>query len=86
MTVVSSHPIKGEHSWLILFLVVAVLDLLARDQQTLSHATQRSMEKHPFFTTAVVVVTSVHLVFGHTRHYSRVDPFRAVGYLRKFTV
>ena len=77
--------LRGHHGWLIVLGVITIIDLTAPEQETLSHAAQRAMTRRPLTTSGVVVLTAAHLIAGHHRHYSRVDPFKVVGLVRRFT-
>lgn len=78
--------LSGGYGWIIVAAVIAAIDLTAPEGETLTHSAQRAMEKHPALTIGMVTATATHLLVGHHRHYQRVDPFRAIGLLRRFTV
>ncbi len=77
--------LKGHESWLILLGVITIIDLTAPESHTLSEAAHRAMARHPELTALAIIVTAAHLMAGHHRHYSRVDPFKVVSLVRKLT-
>lgn len=79
-------PLKGWQGWLILAGIVGVIDLLADRNETLSDAAHRALHKHPVVVAAVVGLTSAHLTLGYDARWKKVDPFHAIGMIRKWTV
>lgn len=78
-------PLKGHHGWMILVGVIAAIDLTASENETLTDACARTVEKFPLLTTGAVLCTATHLIIGNHPTYHRIDPFRLIGYARHFT-
>jgi hypothetical protein len=75
MRTVNRH-FTGERAWCALMAMIVGYELAAPDNQLLSHAVDRWLQKHPVLTYAAVAVTAAHLV---NLMPEAVDPYRHVG-------
>lgn len=66
----------AEVAWGVIAAGVAAYEWLAPENQLLSHAADRSMEKHPLVTSAIVGAFALHLVNVFPDKY---DPINVVG-------
>ena len=77
-------PVKGAHGWAIVVGLILLVDLTAKDEQTLTAACHRAMKTHPHLVVSVLVLTLLHLTLGHTR-YAKFDIYRLIELLRRWT-
>jgi hypothetical protein len=62
----------SERAWVALGVGVAAYELLAGENELLSHQVDRWLESHPVVTTAIVGITAAHLLNFLP---ARVDPW-----------
>lgn len=72
---------QADKAWLALLGVIVVIELVADDDEMLSHGAARYKQSHPVITTAVVCTTAAHLLSWLPPDY---DPYhRLFGWLRR---
>lgn len=52
----------AERAWIALGVAVLAYEVVARDDELLSHQVDRWLEAHPVLTSAAVTVTAAHLL------------------------
>lgn len=72
------YPVSGEQGVLALVLLSLAHELVAQEDQLLSHAFDRWIEKHPWLVRAVTAVTVLHLL---NLLPDQLDPFHSTGVL-----
>ena len=74
------YSVTGEQGVAVLVGVALTHELLAQENQLLSHAFDRWLEKHPWLVRVAVVVTALHLL---NLLPNEIDPFARVGNLKE---
>jgi hypothetical protein len=75
--------LRGWHGWAAVTLVVATVDALAPEGQTMSEALYRARQKHPYLVVWLVTTTAVHLLAGDHPSMARIDVFKLFGVGRR---
>lgn len=68
--------LRGWHGWAAVTLVVAAVDALAPEGQTMSEAMYRARKRHPRLVAWIVLATAVHLLAGDHPSMARIDVFK----------
>lgn len=74
---------KGWTGWALLVLIIALIDILAPENETLSEALWRAKKRYPAFVFWAVLATAVHLLAGDHPSMRRIDVFKLIGVSRK---